>query len=504
MGSGSRTGRDRALFDQSPQPMWAFDEETLRVVDVNHAALALYGYSRQEFLQMGVIDVHPDDLSRLLDDIDGEPDEAAEPCTWTHRRKDGTDIDVEVAANRAVLDGRPARVIAVRDVSGLREREERLRQTEKIETVGRLAGSIAHDFNNLLTAIMGHTDLLSEYFASNDPRAIEVAGIRQAAEHAANLTRRLRDFSSQQALPPTVLDVNRVVANARQRLSRVVGERVELICDAAPELWRVKGDGRQLEQVLLNLAANARDAMPAGGRVTITTRNVRVDAALARRRSVAAGEYVELTVADTGVGMDASTVQRVFEPCFTTKERGRGTGLGLASVHGIVQQGGGHITVTSESGSGARFAIYLPITSEPFDAEAVDDPVAGGRRLGSETVLVVQDDVSVRSLIASVLERRGYRLMVAGSGDEARHLSEASADPIHLLITDVVTSGASGIELADAVRSRRPETKVLYVSGSTDGTLFENGLVPPPGLLLNKPFTPDVLARKVRSVLDVQ
>ncbi len=499
--------RDRALFDQSPQPMWAFEEQTLRFVDVNAAAIALYGYSRDEFLGMAITDIRSlDDLPRLFDEL--QSDVPAFPlATWNHRRKDGSTIEVEELTNRVVLDGCAARLVAVRDVSRRREDEERLRQAQKMETVGQLAGGVAHDFNNLLAAIVGHTDLLSEYFATADPRAIEVAGIRHAADLAARLTRQLLEFSRKGTASSAVANVNDVIAHARPILARILGERIEVIAMPAAGVRSVNADARQLERVLLNLVVNARDAMPAGGRITLTTRNVRVDAALAKRRSVMPGDYVELSVADTGIGMDARTRQRLFEPFFTTKARRRGTGLGLAAVHGIVQRSGGHITVASESGAGACFTIHLPAAAEQSAAigeHARRRAPAAGAVHGRETVLVVEDDAAVRSLIANVLERRGYRLMLADSGDEALRLAQSEPSPIDLLITDVVMARMNGIEVADAVRARRPDTKVLYVSGWVDDTALDASLLPPPGLFLNKPFTPDTLARKVRSVLDVQ
>jgi PAS domain S-box-containing protein len=494
--------RHRIMFDACPQPMWAFDEQTLRFVDVNASAIATYGYSRDEFLAMDITQIRPpEEIPRVLDLIRGESQTVGLPHASRHRTKSGEIIEVEVVASRIELDGRRARLVVARDVSERRALEDQLRQAQKIETVGRLAGGVAHDFNNLLTAIIGHAELLSDYFAPADPRAVEIAGIRHAADLAAGLTRQLLAFSRKQVLQPAVLDVNDVVDKARLILRRLIGEHIDLVTEPGADLWRVKADPGQLEQILLNLAVNARDAMPEGGRITIATRNVHLTVPAARRRNVEPGDYVKLTVSDTGAGMDAHTRDHLFEPFFTTKDRGRGTGLGLATVYGIVKQSGGHTLVASEPGEGAEFSIFLPATTEPAADVRAERP---GALRGSETVLVVEDDATVRSLVASVLERRGYRLLVAGSGQDALRLAENHASPIDLLITDVVMARMNGIAVAEAIRARRPETKVLFVSGYADDAVVRLGFTPSPETFLNKPFTPDALARKVRTVLDVQ
>ena len=360
-----------------------------------------------------------------------------------------------------------------------------------------LAGGIAHDFNNLLMAIIGHADMLAEYFTSGDPRAADVHAIRQAADHAAGLTRQLTAFSRRQTFQASVINLNDVIDRTRRTLVRVAGDQVELEIVAGDDLSWVKADPAQVEQILLTLAVNAREAMPTGGRLTIRTRNVRLDDLEAARCKGAAGSWVELIVADSGVGMDAEAQKQLFTPFFTTKERGYGAGLGLATVHGIVKQSGGHITVESAVGRGTRFAIRLPATSEP--PSSVVPELLDVAQHGSETVLLVEDDGAVRGLMADVLRRRGYEVLLAPDGFEAVRIAELHDAPIHLLVTDVVMRDMSGVNVAIALRVRRPDLKVLYVSGYTNDTSVTTES--DDHTYLPKPFTPDALARKVRATL---
>jgi len=489
----------RLLFEQSPQPMWVFDEHTLAFIDVNEAAIATYGYSRDEFLRMDITEIRPpEEIPTLLQRIRSGAMHA--PRVWIHVTKSGRTLHVEVASKALTIGGRAVRLAIVRDVSEHRKLEEQLRQAHKIETVGRLAGGIAHDFNNLLTAILGHTETLAEYFAPGDPRAVEIAGVRDAADLAATLTRQLLAFSRKQLLQPVVLDLNDVLAKTRRILARLIGEHIELVMEPGPSLHHVKADPGQMEQILLNLAVNSRDAMPDGGRLVLRTRNVRLGRADARRLSMKEGNHVEVMVSDTGVGIDAAAKARLFEPFFTTKDRIHGTGLGLATVYGIVKQSEGYIDVESEPGCGTTFKIYLPVTLESPAHQGVHDrPSADG---GSETVLVVEDDHAVRSLISDVLRRRGYRLLVAESGRQAIELVSKHERRIDLLITDMVLAGMNGLALADTMRATYASIKVLYVSGYTDDALMPNGFFEASGAFLQKPFTPVALARKVRAVLD--
>jgi PAS domain S-box-containing protein len=487
----------RFVFDRNPQAMWLFDEETLDFLDVNQAAVAVYGYSRDEFLAMKITQIRrPEDVPALLETVRGK---VRSSSTWVHLTKAGVPIDVEVASARLTIGGRAVRIATVRDVSEKRKLEEDLRQAQRIETVGQLAGGVAHDFNNLLTAIIGHADLLSEYFVPGDPRAVEIAGIRYAADLASSLTRQLLAFSRKQLLHVTALDINDVVDRTKRTLGRLIGEHIELVNDLAPSLYQVKADPSQIEQILLNLAVNSRDAMPHGGRLTLTTRNLVIREADARRLSLSAGDYVVLSVADTGVGIDPAVRMRIFEPFFTTKERGRGTGMGLATVYGIVKQSGGHIAVASGPVSGTTFTIYLPATHE--DPAAPVEPESARPAPGSETVLLVEDDAAVRSLISEVLKRRGYHLLVADGGEPALELASAHGGPIDMLITDIIMPGISGIAVADRIRERHNNIAVLFVSGYADEALVPSGFLTTGAAFLRKPFTPDALARKVRAVL---
>ena len=389
-----------------------------------------------------------------------------------------------------------------RDVTERKSLEGQLRQTAKIEAIGRLAGGVAHDFNNLLTIISGYGQLLQERLS---PEALgPVEEILKASDRAATLTRQLLAFSRRQILAPQVLDLNSVVANMEKMLGRLIGEDIELATVQQPGLGRVKADPGQIEQVIMNLVVNSRDAMPEGGKITIETANVHLDKTYARRHPGATpGPQVMLAVSDTGMGMDAETLTHVFEPFFTTKEKGKGTGLGLATVYGIVKQSAGYIWVYSEPGRGSTFKIYLPRVEEP-GREA--EPAKAGSELakGSETVLVVEDEEGVRSLVCETLESHGYKVLEARGADDALSIFEQYAEPIHLLLTDVVMPQMGGKELAKRLSSVHPETKVLYMSGYTDNAIVRHGVLEGGTPFLQKPFVPQTLVRKVRQVLDTK
>jgi signal transduction histidine kinase len=399
------------------------------------------------------------------------------------------------------------RAIAAAAVRGeRRELGAQLQQSQKMEAVGRLAGGVAHDFNNMLTAILGSVELLLGDTGAAARGREELEIIREAATRAQDLIRQLLAFSSRQVLRPAVLDLNHLVGNVGKMLRRVIGEDVHLSTTLATDLGAVRADPGQLEQILVNLAVNARDAMPGGGELTIATTEVEYDLdhppPISRDRlAPPPGPYVVLQVSDTGVGMSHEVLAHLFEPFFTTKPRGRGTGLGLATVYGIVHQSGGHIMVESAPDRGATFRIYLPRVDGPLDAlpgpGEIRAPVTG-----TETVLLTEDDPLVRLLARTVLERAGYAVLAAAGGKEALILADDHRGPIHLLLTDVVMPEMSGRELMHHLAERRPEVKVLYVTGYSEDAVAQHGVLDPGTAFLPKPFTPEVLTRKVREVLD--
>lgn len=403
------------------------------------------------------------------------------------------------------LGSLPVRVRRVLEEAEERARvellEQQLRQAQKVEAIGRLAGGVAHDFNNLLTLIGGYADLTLGQLPQGDPLHENLEEITSAARRAAELTRQLLAFSRRQILAPKVIDLNAVVAGTEKMLRRLIGEDIDLVATPEPELWRVKADAGQIEQIIMNLAVNARDAMPDGGRLTLETQNVELDDAYARAHvAVQPGPYVMLAISDTGSGMDDETLGHLFEPFFTTKGPGQGTGLGLATVYGIVKQSGGNIWVYSEVGRGTTFKVYLPRVDEPLDSATPPKPSASLR--GTETILLVEDERGVRLLALRVLEGNGYSVLEAAEGPTAIELVRQYEGPIHLLVTDVVMPHMGGRAVADAVTSLRPTVKVLYLSGYTANAIVHRGVLDPKTPFLEKPFTPATLASKVREVLD--
>jgi signal transduction histidine kinase/CheY-like chemotaxis protein len=401
-------------------------------------------------------------------------------------------------------------VVNSRDVTAQKELEAQLRQAQKMEAVGRLAGGVAHDFNNLLLVISGHRELL-ERSCSGPARLREsLAEIGRAVERAAALNRQLLAFSRRQMLEPKVLDLNSVVAAAGKMLRRLIGEDVRLITKLQPELNPVRADPGQLDQVILNLALNARDAMPQGGILQLETREVKLDRVPADRippEAPCGSRYVLLAVSDTGIGMTPEVQARIFEPFFTTKAEGQGTGLGLAVVHGIIEQSGGYLEVVSRPGSGTTFNIYLPAVRGPAEGQITSkcQAVSAPGRLVTgrgETVLLAEDEDPVRAVTAQLLKALGYRVLEASSGTEALRLAETSREKIDLLMADVVMPGLSGRQLAETLQSRNPGLKVLFQSGYTDDTIVRCGIIQAEVAFLQKPFTVDALAKKLREVLE--
>jgi PAS domain S-box-containing protein len=476
----------------------------------NEGVNTLFGYTPEQVgpdIAWWYETIHPDDRDRVKSDINAAVERGAESWSaeYRYRRADGTYANVY---DRGYVlhdgDGRPTRMIgAMMDITQRFELEEELRQAQKMEAVGRLAGGVAHDFNNLLTIITGRTHLVLGRLKADDPVRRSVEVIQKTADRAAGLTRQLLAFSRKQVLQRKVLDLNTMVADVSTMLRRLIGEDVDLLLTLGPGAGRVNADRAQLEQALMNLAVNARDAMPQGGTLGLETDHVRLGAAPPDRPdALPPGPYAVLRVMDTGTGMDAATQARIFEPFFTTKEPGKGTGLGLSMVHGIVRQHGGAIHVRSVVGGGTTFEIYLPQVQTAADTGGADDPGAPLPATGQETILLVEDEADVRALAREVLERQGYTVLEASDGAQAVAVYEKEGARIDLILTDVVMPRMSGREMVDRVRATRPDMRVLYMSGYTGDAIVRHGVLDASVLLLGKPFTPVALIAKVREVLD--
>jgi PAS domain S-box-containing protein len=505
--------RYRALYDDNPAMYFTVDVGG-KILSVNQFGAEQLGYKAEELAGKSWLDLfHEDDKPAAQQHLTACFHNPAQIAQWALRktRKDGAVLWVEdVARIVRGSDGRLVILIACEDLTeskqmeeALRQREEQLRQSQKMEAIGRLAGSVAHDFNNMLTAIIGIAEMAMLELHRDHPVRKDLKEIKQTADHAANLTRQLLTFARRQIIAPSLINLNDLLLNLDKLLRRLIGEHVELAISPAPELGFVKADPGQIEQVIVNLAINARDAMPHGGKLAFETANVILDEAHARQHPEAApGEYVVLIVRDTGAGMTAEVKKHLFEPFFTTKDPGRGTGLGLATAYGILQQNHGHIEVDSASGHGTTFRIYLPrlaetagIAPEP-DRSQVPPP-------GTETVLLVEDEPAVREVAARLLRERGYHVLVAANGDEALQLARSHAkDQIHLLVTDVVMPRLSGKMVADQIKALQPDIKVLFISGYTDDTIIHHGAADKSLAFLQKPFSPALLAHKIREVLD--
>ncbi len=617
----------RLLFENSPQPMWVVDRETLRYLAANDAAVEHYGYSRDEFLSMNIGQLRPaEDFAAVQRAIPNVNAGLEKHGLWRHLKKDGTLIHVDIATHTLTFKGRSAwlvlaydvtdrlravetlrklsraveqspvsvvitdtdgaieyvnpkftrvtgysseevlgrnprilksgelspelyremwntitaggewrgelhnrkkdgelfwefasispildekgkitHFIAIKeDITGRKLLETQLRASQKMEGIGRLAGGIAHDFNNLLTAILGYSELMEAQLPDDENLRSSLREIRHASERAAALTRQLLAFSRRQVLQPELLDLNAVVSEVETLLRRLIGEDVRLATRLDPALGSVKADPGQLEQVLMNLVVNARDAMPEGGTLTIETANAVLDARFTRGNPDArSGEYAVLTVADTGIGMSDEVRSHAFEPFFTTKEHGKGTGLGLATAYGIVKQSDGHITVESEPGRGTTFRIYFPHAAGAAAPSGLGErPVLSPR--GAETILLVEDEPGVRRLARTILEAQGYAVLEAASGDEALAVARSHPGEIHLVATDVIMPGISGRVLWDRLQGLSPNSRVLFMSGYTDDAIARHGVLEPGIAFLQKPFTPFSLAQKVREVLDAQ
>jgi len=495
--------RFRALIEHSTDVIALFTPEGL-IRYGSPATTRVLGHALPEFAGRHVFEfVHPEDQAFVKEQLTEAVRRSGDPVA-VHarvRHKDGSWRLLEgVLTNLQDTDMRGI-VGNYRDITDRRRLEEQLRQSQRMEVVGRLAGGLAHDFNNILTAISAFTHLLLDDLPLQDPRRQNAEQIGKATDRAAVLTRQLLAYGRRQVLRPRVIDLNAVVAGTEKLLRPLIGEHIALATRLRPGLWAGRADPGQIEQVIINLAVNARDAMPQGGQLTIETANLRLDEAYASdHQPMSAGEYVMLAVSDTGSGMDKETQAHIFEPFFTTKPRGQGTGLGLATVYGIVKQSGGFIWVYSEPGHGTSFKCYLPRAAEAV--EAPEPASAASAAPGSETILLAEDEEAVRKAVRQTLTRHGYRVLETAGGPAALALVKSHPGPIHLLLTDVVMPGMSGRELADRLTADRPELRVLFMSGYTDDAVVRHGMLEPGLAYLQKPFCPDVLAEKVREVLD--
>jgi PAS domain S-box-containing protein len=477
-----------------------------KFLDVNPALITILGYgSAEEILALNPrsdVFLDPDEMTRLMGEFQRGSRLDSVEVRW--KTKDGNVITVRLSGRVVGTPGEAEEVLEViaEDVTERRVLEEQFRQAQKMEAVGRLAGGVAHDFNNLLMVVSGYTEVLLENTDCSSPMYPKIEAIQQATDRATTLTRQLLAFSRKQLLELKVVDMNAIVADMERLLRPLIGENIELATRLAPNLGRTRADAGQIEQVIMNLVVNSKDAMPNGGKIAIATANVNLDEDWRREHSyIQPGPYVMLSVSDNGQGMDRETQSRIFEPFFTTKEKGKGTGLGLSTVYGIVKQSGGYVFAQSEIGQGTIFRIYFPRVEDA--AEPVHQAQTAKSSLcGTETVLLVEDEESVRQLVRETLAARGYQVLEADDGEKALKIAASHAGPIHMLVTDVVMPGMSGRELAKHLGQTHPQTKVLYLSGYTEDAIVHQGVLDSGTAFLQKPFTLQMLSRKVREVLN--
>jgi PAS domain S-box-containing protein len=502
------------ILDSAGEGIFGVDLEG-RFTFVNPAAARMLGWTREELVGRPQHELvhhtrhdgspYPRDACPMYRAVrDGIVCHGDEELFW---RRDGTSFPIAYTATPLLENGRVAgKVVTFQDTSERKTLEGQVRQAQKMEAVGRLAGGIAHDFNNLMTAVTGFAELALARMPQGSRLRNDIEEIRRAGERAASLTRQLLAFSRRQVMEPRLLDLNAVVAGMEQMLRRVIGEHIQLATSMDPALRQVRADPGQIEQVLMNLALNARDAMPAGGTLTIETANADLLETGPRRHEVMRpGQYTRLAVSDTGCGMDADTRTSAFEPFFTTKELGKGTGLGLATVYGIVKQSGGYVWVDSEPGRGAAFTIYLPSVDDPAAAAAATPAAPAPRPAGGrESVLVVEDDEGVREVTRRILAQAGYAVLGAADGDEALAVATRHEAPIALLLTDLVMPGGTGPEVAARVSAARPGIRVLFTSGYADSAVLDRARLDARDAFIAKPFTSEGLLRKVRDVLDAK
>ncbi|MGH9056126.1 MAG: ATP-binding protein [Acidimicrobiales bacterium] len=495
--------RYRLLFESNPLPMWIYDVETLAFIEVNHAAEEHYGYSRDEFLSMTIHSIRPaSEVRRLLESVSRSQGAVMDRSgPWKHLRSDGSEVEVEISSHPVDFAGRPARFVMAADVTEREAIRRRLARGERLESLGQMAGSVAHDFNNLLSVMLNYSGFVKEEIdraCNEDPERWsaardDLAQVARAVDQATGVTRQLLAFGRRERSKPQPLNLNDCISEMESLLRRSIGAHVSLVTDTEADLWPVMADPSRIGQVLVNLAVNARDAMPAGGRLAIETSNIEVDEHyVSLRPGLSPGRYVRLKVADTGTGMDPSVVQHVFEPFFTTKPAGQGTGLGLATIYGIVTQAGGDIQVYSEPGHGTTVSVLLPAADQTPELPVKAEPAAAFGPAGGETVLVVEDEDAIRQITCRILARNGYEVIAAADGLTAIEIAKHHQGRIDLLLTDMVMPGMLGSEVAERIASLQPEARVLFMSGNAP--LSSN--------MLDKPFSEPALLAKVRESLD--
>jgi PAS domain S-box-containing protein len=493
----------RHLFLSNPLAMWIYDRDTMQFLEVNDAAIKNYGYAREEFLKMRLPDIRPpEEVTRLMTVLEKGVGAYEQSSNWRHRRKNGEVITVDIFTHEIAIEGRNARLAVVLDVTQRNIAEEQLRQAQKMEAIGQLTGGIAHDFNNLLAIIQGNIELVQER-VKGDPKLAEMIDFAlRASERGASLTKRLLAYSRQQPLAPKPVDIAVLIAGMTDLLRRALGETIEVKIHMAPGLWPTRADPNELEHATLNLAVNARDAMPNGGTLSIEAENTHLDAAYADHNiEVKPGAYVMIAITDTGAGMNKDVIDRAFEPFFTTKPIGQGSGLGLSMVYGFVKQSGGHIKVYSEPGQGTTIRVYLPRFAEKPEAEPATHDAALEADHKGEVILVVEDDPDVRKLVLGMVESLGYQTISAIDGPSALEALER-VGKIDLLFTDVVLPrGMNGAALARAAQQRQAGLRVLYMSGYTRNAILHNGALDEGVQLITKPFRKADLAGKLREVL---
>jgi PAS domain S-box-containing protein len=495
--------RYRSLFEHHPDAVYSLDAAG-RFLSANPACEAISGYHPDELVGQSFTPLlGPEHLPLALQRFEAALAGMAQSYELVIRHKTGRAVEIDITSIPIVVGGQVVGVFGIaRDLSARRELEEQLRQSQKMDAVGQLAGGVAHDFNNLLMVILGHAALALENGAVPPAVVGDLEEIQKAASRAAALTRQLLAFSRRQLLQPRELDLNAVVAELAPMLQRLIGEDIAVVSRLDPALGHVRADRGQLEQVLMNLALNGRDAMPGGGTLTFETSNVEIQGDdEGRWAGVAPGRYVRLAVTDTGIGMTREVREHAFEPFFTTKLPGKGTGLGLATVYGILQQSGGHVRVESEPGRGSTFTVYLPLATAAEAPPSLAGP-AGPTPRGHEVVLVVEDDDEVRRLVRRILQRHGYTVLEAPDGRKALEFVTAHTGPLDLVLTDMVMPELSGRLLAEHLAVQRPGLRVLHMSGYTDDEFVRRGLLDSGMRLLEKPFTVEGLARAVRAALD--